>query len=135
MEPGARMSSLCKNGQLVDRVFSDVKTFYEAVLRGKQMSNNGPCLGSRPGPNMPYIWISYEEVSFCNLTLIDFDSNLDSDLSLYPMYEMFRRYREHSMPGRPLRRRSRPRTLFHLVLASTLRIEWRYEGSRGNQRL
>nr|XP_058157338.1 long-chain-fatty-acid--CoA ligase 1 isoform X7 [Dasypus novemcinctus] len=42
--------------------YDDVRTLYEGFLRGMQVSNNGPCLGSRK-PNQPYEWISYKEVA------------------------------------------------------------------------
>ncbi|NXO77439.1 ACSL1 ligase, partial [Sitta europaea] len=58
----ARRSSLLKSDELLLYYYDDVRTVYDIFQRGLQVSNNGPCLGSRK-PNQPYEWISYKEVS------------------------------------------------------------------------
>lgn len=58
----ARISKLCKNGELLEYVSEDVRTLHEAFLNGARLSNNGPCYGWKPSPNEPYQWISYNDV-------------------------------------------------------------------------
>ncbi|NWY44131.1 ACSL1 ligase, partial [Sylvia atricapilla] len=58
----ARRSSLLSSDELLLYYYDDVRTVYDIFQRGLQVSNNGPCLGSRK-PNQPYEWISYKEVS------------------------------------------------------------------------
>ncbi|XP_070545515.1 long-chain-fatty-acid--CoA ligase 5-like isoform X2 [Ptychodera flava] len=57
-----RRSPFCKDGELVKQFFDDVTTLYDGFQRGIRESRNGPCLGHRPGPGQPYVWISYKEV-------------------------------------------------------------------------
>ncbi|XP_009079322.1 PREDICTED: long-chain-fatty-acid--CoA ligase 1 isoform X3 [Acanthisitta chloris] len=56
----ARRSSLLNSDELLVYYYDDVRTAYDIFQRGIQVSNNGPCLGSRK-PNQPYEWISYKE--------------------------------------------------------------------------
>uniref|UniRef100_A0A3B3QNR3 Long-chain-fatty-acid--CoA ligase n=1 Tax=Paramormyrops kingsleyae TaxID=1676925 RepID=A0A3B3QNR3_9TELE len=58
----ARRSVLMDSDKLITNIYSDMTTMYEVFLRGKRVSNNGPCLGSRK-PNQPYQWLSYQEVA------------------------------------------------------------------------
>ncbi|KAJ8318094.1 hypothetical protein KUTeg_003185 [Tegillarca granosa] len=58
----ARISKLCKNGELLEYVSEDVRTLHEAFLNGARVSNNGPCYGWKPSPDEPYKWISYNDV-------------------------------------------------------------------------
>ncbi|XP_048851563.1 long-chain-fatty-acid--CoA ligase 1a [Brienomyrus brachyistius] len=57
-----RRSVLMDSDKLITNIYSDMTTMYEVFLRGKRVSNNGPCLGSRK-PNQPYQWLSYQEVA------------------------------------------------------------------------
>ncbi|OBS66902.1 hypothetical protein A6R68_04562 [Neotoma lepida] len=59
---GARRSALLDNDKLLVYIYDDVRTLYDGFQRGIQVSNNGPCLGSRK-PNQPYEWISYKQVA------------------------------------------------------------------------
>ncbi|BFZ03707.1 hypothetical protein BsWGS_06746 [Bradybaena similaris] len=45
-----------------DRFWPNVHTVYEVLEQGRRISNNGPCLGTRSGPNREYEFISYQEV-------------------------------------------------------------------------
>ncbi|MFT7807704.1 long-chain-fatty-acid-CoA ligase 1 isoform X1 [Arapaima gigas] len=58
----ARRSVLMNDDKLITHFYSDTHTMYEMFQRGKRVSNNGPCLGSRK-PNKPYEWLSYQEVA------------------------------------------------------------------------
>uniref|UniRef100_A0A8C9SDL9 Long-chain-fatty-acid--CoA ligase n=1 Tax=Scleropages formosus TaxID=113540 RepID=A0A8C9SDL9_SCLFO len=59
----ARKSVLMSgDDKLMTYYYSDTRTMYEVFQRGKRVSNNGPCLGSRK-PNKPYEWLSYQEVA------------------------------------------------------------------------
>nr|XP_004666441.1 long-chain-fatty-acid--CoA ligase 1 isoform X3 [Jaculus jaculus] len=59
---GARRSVLLNSDELMVYYYDDVRTFYDGFQRGIQVSNNGPCLGSRK-PDQPYEWISYKQVA------------------------------------------------------------------------
>lgn len=59
---GARRSALLDSDELLVYYYDDVRTLYEGFQRGIQVSNNGPCLGSRK-PDQPYEWISYKQVA------------------------------------------------------------------------
>uniref|UniRef100_A0A8C9JN64 Long-chain-fatty-acid--CoA ligase n=1 Tax=Panthera tigris altaica TaxID=74533 RepID=A0A8C9JN64_PANTA len=59
---GARRSVLLDGDEPLVYFYDDVTTMYEGFLRGIQVSNNGPCLGSRK-PDQPYEWLSYKEVA------------------------------------------------------------------------
>ncbi|XP_049722631.1 long-chain-fatty-acid--CoA ligase 1-like [Elephas maximus indicus] len=59
---GARRSALLDSDELLVYIYDDVRTLYEVFQRGMQVSNNGPCLGSRK-PDQPYEWLSYKEVA------------------------------------------------------------------------
>ncbi|NXK92157.1 ACSL1 ligase, partial [Formicarius rufipectus] len=58
----ARRCALLKSDEPLIYYYDDVRTAYDILQRGLQVSNNGPCLGVRK-PNQPYEWISYKEVS------------------------------------------------------------------------
>ncbi|XP_049722602.1 long-chain-fatty-acid--CoA ligase 1-like isoform X4 [Elephas maximus indicus] len=57
---GARRSALLDSDEPLVYIYDDVRTLYEVFQRGMQVSNNGPCLGSRK-PDQPYEWLSYKE--------------------------------------------------------------------------
>ncbi|XP_043945765.1 long-chain-fatty-acid--CoA ligase 1 isoform X2 [Protopterus annectens] len=57
----ARKSVILNGDQLVSYYYDDARTLYEVFQRGKLVSNNGPCLGTRKS-NQPYEWITYQEV-------------------------------------------------------------------------
>uniref|UniRef100_A0A8C6I8X1 Long-chain-fatty-acid--CoA ligase n=1 Tax=Mus spicilegus TaxID=10103 RepID=A0A8C6I8X1_MUSSI len=59
---GVRRSAVLEDDKLLVYYYDDVRTMYDGFQRGIQVSNNGPCLGSRK-PNQPYEWISYKEVA------------------------------------------------------------------------
>ncbi|KAK2190127.1 hypothetical protein NP493_86g02030 [Ridgeia piscesae] len=63
VEPGVWCSHLAPGGQLMRFLIPEVTTTYEAFRYGIQVSNNGPCLGSRTGPNLEYQWMTYQQVS------------------------------------------------------------------------
>ncbi|XP_059541672.1 long-chain-fatty-acid--CoA ligase 1 isoform X3 [Myotis daubentonii] len=58
---GARRSTLLNSDEPMAYFYDDVRTVYEGFQRGIQVSNNGPCLGSRK-PDQPYEWLSYKQV-------------------------------------------------------------------------
>ncbi|KAF4026109.1 hypothetical protein G4228_018215 [Cervus hanglu yarkandensis] len=58
---GARRSTLLDSDEPLVYFYDDVRTLYEGFQRGIQVSNNGPCLGSRK-PDQPYEWLSYKQV-------------------------------------------------------------------------
>ncbi|XP_016066774.1 PREDICTED: long-chain-fatty-acid--CoA ligase 1 isoform X1 [Miniopterus natalensis] len=58
---GARRSTLLDSDEPLEYFYDDVRTLYEGFQRGIQVSNNGPCLGSRK-PDQPYEWLSYKQV-------------------------------------------------------------------------
>uniref|UniRef100_H2ZCR8 Long-chain-fatty-acid--CoA ligase n=1 Tax=Ciona savignyi TaxID=51511 RepID=H2ZCR8_CIOSA len=39
-----------------------VNTLHDTFLHGLKLSEGGPCLGWRPGPDQPYKWLTYQEV-------------------------------------------------------------------------
>lgn len=41
-----------------------VRTVYDAFQHGKRSTEDGECIGWRPGPDKPYSWLSYDEVYF-----------------------------------------------------------------------
>ncbi|CAK8672753.1 unnamed protein product [Clavelina lepadiformis] len=41
---------------------ADTRTMHDIFLRGLRESNNGNCLGWRPGPGQPFKWLSYQQV-------------------------------------------------------------------------
>ncbi|KAJ6667960.1 hypothetical protein lerEdw1_016281 [Lerista edwardsae] len=57
---GARKSVIGDSTQLLTHYYDDARTMYEVFRRGFNISENGPCLGSRK-PNQPYQWLSYKE--------------------------------------------------------------------------
>lgn len=61
-EERARKSTLMDDNDYLMYYYTDARTMYEVFHRGLQVSNGGPCLGSRK-PNQPYEWQSYTEVS------------------------------------------------------------------------
>ncbi|KAG1656671.1 Long-chain-fatty-acid--CoA ligase 1 [Nymphon striatum] len=57
-----RISQLQPNeNDYIDYIYDDVKTLHDSLQRGARLSNNGPCLGYRPGKGKPYKWISYNQ--------------------------------------------------------------------------
>ncbi|XP_013368476.1 PREDICTED: long-chain-fatty-acid--CoA ligase 1 isoform X3 [Chinchilla lanigera] len=58
---GARRSTLLDSDEPLVYFYDDVRTLYDVFQRGIQVSNNGPCLGSRK-PDQPYEWLSYKQV-------------------------------------------------------------------------
>ncbi|XP_077434385.1 long-chain-fatty-acid--CoA ligase 1-like [Vanacampus margaritifer] len=54
-------STLLNGDDLLTHLHEDAKTMYEFFLRGAQVSNNGPFLGSRK-PKGPYEWMPYQKV-------------------------------------------------------------------------
>ncbi|ESO93396.1 hypothetical protein LOTGIDRAFT_216255 [Lottia gigantea] len=61
-DPQARISTLCKNGEIQGYIHEDSRTLLEFFKRGARISKNGPCLGYKPSSNEPYKWISYDQV-------------------------------------------------------------------------
>uniref|UniRef100_A0AC11BMI7 Acyl-CoA synthetase long chain family member 1 n=1 Tax=Ovis aries TaxID=9940 RepID=A0AC11BMI7_SHEEP len=59
---GARRSTLLDSDEPLVYFYDDVRTLYQGFQRGIQVSNNGPCLGSRK-PDQPYEWLSYKQVA------------------------------------------------------------------------
>ena len=42
----------------------DVRTLFDVLRKGKELSNNGKCLGMRPSPGKgAYEWITYDDVT------------------------------------------------------------------------
>uniref|UniRef100_A0A672QPF0 Arachidonate--CoA ligase n=1 Tax=Sinocyclocheilus grahami TaxID=75366 RepID=A0A672QPF0_SINGR len=62
----ARRSILQDSDTYMTYYYKDAQTMYEFFLRGLQVSNNGPCLGSRQ-PDKPYKWLSYKEWTISEL--------------------------------------------------------------------
>ncbi|XP_066474917.1 long-chain-fatty-acid--CoA ligase 5 isoform X2 [Tiliqua scincoides] len=60
-EGGARRSAILDDNKLVSYYCEDAKTLYEGFVRGRYVSENGPCLGYRK-PKQPYQWLSYQQV-------------------------------------------------------------------------
>ncbi|KAJ6669055.1 hypothetical protein lerEdw1_007864 [Lerista edwardsae] len=58
---GARRSALLDDNKLLSYYYEDAKTLYEGFVRGRYVSENGPCLGYRK-PKQPYRWLSYQQV-------------------------------------------------------------------------
>ena len=56
-----RVSNLIKD-ELLEYFYEDGKTLYELFMRGVRISPNKPCCGWRMGPDLPYIWITYNQV-------------------------------------------------------------------------
>ncbi|KAM4822855.1 long-chain-fatty-acid--CoA ligase 1-like isoform X2 [Urocitellus parryii] len=59
---GARRSELLDSDEPLVCFCDDVRTLYEGFQRGIQVSNDGPCLGSRK-PDQPYKWLSCKQVA------------------------------------------------------------------------
>lgn len=58
-----RVASSNKGKQLMQFRFPDVKTLYDVLSKGLELSNNGPCLGKREGKAAgSYSWIKYSDV-------------------------------------------------------------------------
>jgi len=57
----SRFSKDGKEMKFMKYLYEDAKTLYEVFRRGARISNNGPALGWREGPNKPYQWMTYEE--------------------------------------------------------------------------
>ncbi|KAK2192643.1 hypothetical protein NP493_27g05007 [Ridgeia piscesae] len=58
----ARTSGFCKDGQLVEYVYENVRTFYDGFKRGAQIAGNRNCLGWKPSKKAPYKWMTYNQV-------------------------------------------------------------------------
>ncbi|RUS69708.1 hypothetical protein EGW08_022529, partial [Elysia chlorotica] len=62
-DPSHRTSYLSQGADLLDiERISDCRICYDVLQAGKQQSDNGPCLGTRTGPNKEYEWMSYQKV-------------------------------------------------------------------------
>ena len=48
--------------QLLEHYFEDGKTLYELFMRGVRISGDKPCCGWRLGPELPYTWITYNQI-------------------------------------------------------------------------
>ncbi|KAL8565051.1 hypothetical protein ACOMHN_003427 [Nucella lapillus] len=59
---GSRISGLCESGKLMETMYEDVHTMYEAIKRGGRVSGNGNFLGYKPSAKEPYQWITYGKV-------------------------------------------------------------------------
>jgi len=85
----SRISTLCKDGQLVKSAFRTCTTQYECFQHGKRRSNDGQCLGWRPGPKADYKWLSYSQVEEearrfgAGLVKLGFEKNPQSFLGIY----------------------------------------------------
>ena len=51
------------SGKLRHLAFDECATLYEIFLRGRRVSDDGPCLGWRPANGEPYSWLSYSQVT------------------------------------------------------------------------
>ncbi|GFN94937.1 acyl-CoA synthetase long-chain family member 1 [Plakobranchus ocellatus] len=61
--PCHRTSHLSKGKDLLEiEKVTDCLTCYEALHAGMKMSDNGPCFGSRTGPNKEYEWLNYQQI-------------------------------------------------------------------------
>ncbi|GFO39453.1 long-chain-fatty-acid--coa ligase 1 [Plakobranchus ocellatus] len=61
--PCHRTSHLSKGKDLLEaEKVTDCLTCYEVLLAGRKMSDNGPCFGSRTGPNKEYEWLNYQQI-------------------------------------------------------------------------
>ena len=49
---------------LIDNPLDDAKTMHEIFMRGVRISGDKPCLGWRLGPDLPYTWITYNDVLY-----------------------------------------------------------------------
>ncbi|XP_059142723.1 long-chain-fatty-acid--CoA ligase 5-like [Physella acuta] len=63
-KPEHRASRLCKSPDYFQRdtPVKDCHVVFDVLERGKRVSNNGPCLGARTGPNREYEWMTYQQV-------------------------------------------------------------------------
>ncbi|XP_076440059.1 long-chain-fatty-acid--CoA ligase 5-like [Babylonia areolata] len=59
---GSRVSGLCADGKLMETMYEDVHTLYEAIKRGARVSGNGNFLGYKPSAKEPFRWITYGKV-------------------------------------------------------------------------
>ncbi|XP_045213523.2 long-chain-fatty-acid--CoA ligase 1-like isoform X2 [Mercenaria mercenaria] len=60
---GSRTSVHVPDGKsFIDYIYEDARTTHESFKRGLKISKNGPCLGTRNGPNREYTWLTYSEV-------------------------------------------------------------------------
>lgn len=58
-----RVHSSMRGKPLGEYRLPDVRTLYDVLPKGMELSGDGPCLGSRDGPATgPYNWIKYSEV-------------------------------------------------------------------------
>jgi len=60
---GARISCLNETDKLFTNYYEDGKTLYEIFLKGKELSNDGDYLGTKPSPNEPFKWLKYSQVN------------------------------------------------------------------------
>ncbi|TMS34949.1 hypothetical protein L596_002442 [Steinernema carpocapsae] len=63
-KPGVYKSGLLADSEkeVLESFWPEVTTLYDAFQRGLDLSNNGPCLGSRAGEDEPYKFINYVDV-------------------------------------------------------------------------
>ncbi|XP_033096900.1 long-chain-fatty-acid--CoA ligase 1-like [Anneissia japonica] len=54
------VSPLMKNGKFLEYRYEDVRTVYDAFLRGRRLSGDGPCYGQ--STTSGFVWTSYNEV-------------------------------------------------------------------------
>lgn len=48
---------------MIEYRYEDVRTLYDVLPKGLELSCDGPCLGKRDGPGKgPYRWLKYSEV-------------------------------------------------------------------------
>ncbi|XP_072038963.1 long-chain-fatty-acid--CoA ligase 1-like isoform X2 [Amphiura filiformis] len=52
-----------KGQHFIEKMYDDMNTVYDTLQRGMKQSNDGDCLGWRPGPGQPYKWMKYSEVN------------------------------------------------------------------------
>ena len=58
-----RICCASKGKPLIEYRYEDVRTLYDVLHKGLEVSCDGPCLGKRDGPGKgPYRWIKYSEV-------------------------------------------------------------------------
>ncbi len=58
-----RVNAQMKGKPLVEYRLPDVRTLYDVLPKGLEVSGNGPCMGEREGrAKGPYSWIKYSEV-------------------------------------------------------------------------
>ncbi|XP_070544207.1 long-chain-fatty-acid--CoA ligase 5-like [Ptychodera flava] len=61
-EKNIRVNPVVEGKPLISVFYDDCTTLHEAFKRGLKVSDNGACLGWRPGPEKPYRWVTYNHV-------------------------------------------------------------------------